>query len=138
MAHQIDITKDFAMPVERLFAYLAEHENLSTVFAPAKITRLRDGDTSRNGTGSVRRVQMPGAGPLEETVTAYQENALIEYKITKGGPLRNHHGIMRFSSTGTGSKLHYTIDFEGKFPLVATIVRLILTRGITKGLAAIR
>lgn len=138
MTRQIDITRSFAMPVEQLFAYLAEHENLNKVFAPAKITRLRDGDGARNGTGSVRRVQMPGSGPLEETVTAYRENELIEYKITKGGPLRGHHGIMRFSGEGTGSRLHYTIDFDGKFPFVATIVRLILTRGITRGLAGLR
>lgn len=138
MTQHIDITKNFGMPVEKLFAFLAEHENLGTIFAPARVTRLRDGDTSRNGVGSVRQVKMPAGGPLEETVTAFKENALIEYRITRGSPLKNHHGIMRFSPHGAGSKLHYTIDFEGKFPLVGPILRVILGSAIRKGLDTLK
>lgn len=134
---RIEIVQEFAMPVEQLFAYLSEHENLNSVFAPAKVKRLRNGDTSRNGVGSVRSVRVLIEPPLEETVTAFKENELIEYRITKGGPLRNHHGVMKFYPFNGGSRLHYVITFEGKLPLVGKIVKLGLENGIRKGLKAL-
>lgn len=139
MAKQrIEVVQEFSVPVERLFAYLAEHENLENIFAPAKITRVRNGDTSRNGVGSVRSLRILLAPPFEETVTACKENELIEYRITKGSPLKNHHGVMRFYPLDGGSRLHYTIVFEGKLPLVAEVVKPALERAIRKGLKNIR
>ena len=48
------MSRDFAKPPDRVFAYLSEHENLGPLF-DAKIERVRDGDTERNGVNSVRR-----------------------------------------------------------------------------------
>jgi uncharacterized protein YndB with AHSA1/START domain len=138
MARQqcIEVVREFPVPVERLFDYLAEHENLAELFAPAKATRLRDGKTERNGVGSARRLRVWPASPFVETVTAYRENELIEYRITEGSPLRNHIGIMHFTSLGlTRSRLDFVIRFEGKIPLVGPIVRIILKHGIENGLA---
>ena len=53
-AHHVKVEHHFAKAPERIFAYLAEHENLAAMFG-AKVTRLRDGDSERNGVGSVRR-----------------------------------------------------------------------------------
>lgn len=139
MAQQrIHIVREFRTPVGDLYAHLAEHENLNAVFAPAKISRMRDGDTSRNGVGSVRLIRMPVGGPFEETVTKAVPNELIEYRITRGSPLKNHLGTMRFAGLpGGGSRLDYTIVFEGKLPLVGPLVRAMLEKGITKGLGTI-
>jgi hypothetical protein len=41
---------------------------------------------------------------------------------------------MRFSSNGTGSRLDYTIDFDGKAPGIGPVVKAILTRNITQAL----
>ena len=132
---KISISRDFKMPVGELYALLAEHENLSKVFAPAKVTRVRDGKDTRNGVGSVRRLKMPVGAPFEETVTAAIENELIEYRITKGSPLKNHLGTMVFTARPDGgSHLDYTIVFEGKLPLIGPIVRSILEKAIGDGL----
>ena len=132
---RIEIIKKFTVPVERLFAYLSEHENLAVIFAPAKIKRLSNGQDARNGVGSAREIQLPLLPPFVETVMAYKENELIEYRITQGSLLKNHHGIMQFyPTTDNGSRLHYLIVFEGKFPLIAKLVRLGLERGIRRGL----
>ncbi|TDP48854.1 SRPBCC family protein [Zavarzinia compransoris] len=137
MQQRISIQQDFRMPVAELYALLSEHENLSKVFAPAVVTRLRDGDTVRNGVGSVRRLKMPVGAPFEETVTQAVENELIEYRITSGSPLKNHLGTMRFSARpGGGSHLDYTIVFEGRVPFIGGLVRLLLDRGIRRGLGA--
>jgi uncharacterized protein YndB with AHSA1/START domain len=131
---RIEIHQDFAIPVEKLFALLGEHENLETIFHPTKIRRIADGKVARNGVGSAREMRALGGPAFVETVTAYRENELIEYRITRGSPLKNHLGVMRFSSTPTGSHLHYTIEFEGKLPLIAPVIRAVLDRGIRKGL----
>lgn len=134
----IEIIKDFNIPVEKLFAYLGEHENLAALFAPAKIKRLSDGQGARNGVGSARELRILLAPPFVETVTVYQPNELIEYRITKGSPLKNHHGVMRFTSIPGGTRLHYTIEFEGKLPLVAEIVQPLLKQAINRGLNGLK
>jgi uncharacterized protein YndB with AHSA1/START domain len=136
---RIEIVKEFSAPVDRLFAYLGEHENLGAIFAPAKIKRISDGKGARNGVGSAREMKVLVGPSFVETVTAYKENELIEYRITRGSPLKNHHGVMRFYPTATGgSRLHYTIVFEGKFPLVAQLIKPGLEMGIRRGLKGLR
>jgi uncharacterized membrane protein len=135
---RIEVDQDFAFPVERLFAYLREHENLAPIFA-AKIRRLHDGQSSRNGLGSARELRVSILPPFVETVTGYRENELIEYRITQGSPLKNHLGTMRFSSTPNGgSHLSYTIVFEGRLPFVAELIRPGLEKSVRQGLRDIR
>jgi len=59
----IEIIKDFPIPVNRLFAFLGEHENLGVIFAPAKVRRISDGQGARNGVGSAREMRIGRARP---------------------------------------------------------------------------
>ena len=128
---------DYAMPPERVFAYLSEHENLSDLFG-ARITRLRDGtDGHRNGVGSVRELKVGPTPPFEETVTEFVPNELIAYEITKGSPLKNHRGEMRFTVEREGTHLHYEISFRSKLPGVDLIVAQGLKRNVAKGLTGV-
>ena len=136
---RIEIVKEFPYPVEKLFAFLGEHENLGVIIAPAKIKRISDGQGARNGVGSAREMKILVGPSFVETVTAYKENELIEYRITRGSPLKNHHGVMRFyPTTNGGSRLHYTIVFEGKVPLLGPVVKAGLDMGIRRGLKGLR
>ena len=117
-----------------VFAKLAEHENLGPVFG-AKITRVRDGETSRNGVGSTRRLKIGPLPAFEETTTKAEPDTLIEYAISKGGPLRGHWGVQRLTPTADGgTKLDYTIGFDAPVPGMAVVVGKVLTAAITKGL----
>ena len=128
---------DYAIPTERVFAYLSEHENLDDIFG-ARITRLRDGtDGHRNGVGSVRELKVGPTPPFEETVTEFVPNELIAYEITKGSPLKNHRGEMRFTTEGEGTHLHYEISFGSKLPGVDLIVAQGLKRNVAKGLVGV-
>lgn len=130
---RVEIDHVFAKPVERVYAYLAEHEHLGPLFG-AKVSRVRDGDSTRNGAGSVRRLQIAVLPPFEETVTEAIENELIRYRITKGSPLRGHHGEMHFTPRGTGTQLRYVIEFGAVVPGLDRLVKLGLDRSIRKGL----
>jgi uncharacterized protein YndB with AHSA1/START domain len=133
---RIDITYDFALPVDRVYAFLAEHENLGPLFG-AKVRRVQDGTTGRNGTGSVRALQV---GPLpwfEETVTHAVPDKVIDYEISKGSPLRGHTGRMEFVPVGTGSRLHYVIEFGAVLPLLDRVIAKGLERNLRSGLKTI-
>lgn len=132
--HRIEIHQDYDVPVERVFAHLAEHENLASVFWPARIRRLSNGQGARNGVGSSRELRILVAPAFVETVTAYRESELIEYRITRGSPLKNHCGVMRFTRTPRGTHLHYTVEFEGRLPWVAALIRPGLAFAMTRGL----
>lgn len=131
---KIAVDYDFNVPVERAFAFLSEHENLSVLF-PAKVTRVKDGDDgTRNGAGSVRKLRIAVLPPFEETNTNVVPNELVEYRITKGSPLRGHRGKMTFSERpGGGSHLRYEIEFSIA-PGVEVLVAKALENGIRKGL----
>src|SRR5215468_995487 len=91
------VDQDFKLPPERVFAYLSEHETLEPLFG-AKIKRLSDGDDgTRNGPGSAREMKIGPLPAFVETVTEVVPDELIRYRITKGSPLRDHEGVMRFS-----------------------------------------
>lgn len=137
-AHHVVIDRIFAKPPARIFAYLAEHENLAELFG-AKVTRLRDGeDGNRNGVGSVRRLQIGPLPPFEETVTEFLPDERIVYRITEGSPLRGHVGVMTFAAEGEqGTRFHYDIRLASPVPGLAALVRASLTRTVRKGLSTV-
>jgi len=138
MATKVELIRDFPYPVEKLYNFLSVHKNLETIFAPAKIRRIKDGEDVLDGLGSVRKMSLPLLPSFEETVTVREPNERIEYKITRGTPLRNHHGVMRFLPSDKGVRLHYTITFSSRVPLLAPAVGLVLKQGINRGLKKIR
>ncbi len=136
-AVHVHIEHDFAKPPERVFAYLAEHENLADVFG-AEVTRLRDGaGGERNGVGSSRRLKVGPFAPFEETVTEFLPPHRIAYRITKGSPLRGHLGVMTFAAAPGGTRFVYDIRLAAPIPGLARAVRAALTRSITRSLPTI-
>ncbi len=135
---KIDINLEFRRPVSDLFALLSDHEKLGPILG-ANVKRTRDGKDALNGLGSVRTLSIGPLPGFDETVTAFQKDKLIEYKITRGSPLKNHKGVMEFSATPSGgSKLHYTIEFDSKIPLVGPVIRSGLENTIRKGLKKLK
>ncbi len=137
-AHHVHVEHDFAKPPERIFAHLAEHENLADVFG-ANVTRLRDGENGeRNGVGSVRELRTGPLPPFEETVTEFAAPSRIVYRITKGSPLRGHVGVMTFAPTPSGgTRFVYDIRLASPIPGLAAIVRASLTRSIERALPSV-
>ena len=132
--HWFHTERDFAAPVEQVFDHLAEHENLQALFG-AKVKRVRDGETDRNGVGSCRELRIGPLPSFDETVTQYIPNELIEYKITRGTPLDGHVGTMRFAPTNAGgTHLEYRIRFASKIPGIAGLVCKQVGSNIEKGL----
>ena len=134
---RISVTQTFSAPVERVYAHLAEHENLGDVFG-ARVRRVRDGHSERNGTGSVRSIKLAPVVPaFEEVVTQAVPNELIEYRITGGSPIKDHVGVVRFTPEGTGSRVEYTVDFEARIPGTGGLIKAMIEKNLRSGLAGV-
>ena len=131
---RVHVTHTYRSDPATVFEALSEPENLSRVMG-AKVTRVRDGDASRNGAGSTRRLKIGPLLAFEETVTAAEPHSLIEYMISKGTPMKGHWGVQRLTPTADGgTELDYRIGFDAPVPGMAGLVATAITRQLTKGL----
>ena len=137
-----EIDHRFESSPPQVFAYLAEHESLATVFG-AGVTRVRDGnDGVRNGVGSARRVKVGPLPAFEEAVTEFRPDQLIRYRMLRdslvASVVTDHEGVMRFSAVaGGGTRLQYTIVFHVRIPGLTSVGARVLERRIAARLAAI-
>jgi len=132
---RVHVTHTYRSDPATVFEALSEHENLSRVMG-AKVTRVRDGDTSRNGPGSTRRLKIGPLPAFEETVTTAEPNSLIEYRISKGTPMKGHWGVQRLTPTADGgTELDYRIGFDAPGPGTAAVVGKVITMQLSRGLS---
>lgn len=131
---RVHVTHTYRSDPATVFEALSEHENLGIIFG-AKISRVRDGESSRNGPGSTRRLKIGPLPAFEETVTAAEPNSLIEYAVSKGGPLKGHWGVQRLTPTAAGgTELDYRIGFDMAMPGAAGVVGKVVQMRIAQGL----
>lgn len=115
---QITISQSFNAPVDTIFNILTDHQSFGEVIN-SKIRRVVDSQSgNKNGVGSVRRISAFPVPAFEETVLAFEPNRLMEYKVSKGSPVKNHRGRMEFSDEQGQTRLSYTIEYEPRLPFV--------------------
>ena len=133
---QIIITQLFNAPVETIFSILTDHEEFGRIIN-AKIKWVIDSrGENKNGLGSVRRIQAFPAPAFEESVVRFEPNQLMEYRVTKGSPIKNHRGRMEFTDDHGGTRLNYSIEFEPKRPFffLGSIIKKAIENPMRKGL----
>lgn len=135
---KVHVTEEFSCSPEKLYEYLEVHENLSDIFFPMTVKTVQNGLETKYGVGSVRQLSIGPLLPFEETNVVCDKHLRIEYKITKGSPLKGHHGVMIFEPTSKGCRLDYTIVFDSDIPLMADIVKFGLENGIKNGLKKLK
>lgn len=124
----------FDAPRHLVFALFADHQSFGKLLG-VPVRRIRDSDQADpNGVGSVRRI---GIGPisLQETITSFEPETLIEYTIISLIPLKNHFGRIRFDSPSeTTTRVNYTVYFEDAIPLTGTLVHSALNQVIKRSM----
>ena len=125
----------FAAPRDRVFAWFADHEKFGRIW-PGKTRRIHESADPRepNGLGSIREIRSGGL-VFEETITGFDVPERIEYRITKGGPIKNHRGLLLFSAVEGGTKLDYTIEFDPKVPLTGGLIASVLCTSWHRGVS---
>ncbi len=130
--HRITLGHHFRAPIETVFDALADHERFGQIW-PGKTTRIREGADSPNGEGSIRRLRQ-GIVVFEETTITHERPHVIEYTITKGTPLRNHHGRIELTADDSGTRLHYVIRYECRIPWLGKKIKQDLERSFYQGI----
>jgi len=129
----ITINQTFNAPVSQVFKTLCDHEKFGEICG-ITMRRVVDGRENVNGLGSVREIKIGVLPAFQETISKYIENERLEYKITKGSPIKNHLGILIFSEQAGKTVLNYTIELESKIPFTTFIIKTGLALGIGSGL----
>lgn len=133
MQQKVFVQQDFPASVEKVFADLSDHESFGRILG-LNMKRVKAGIEHPNGVGSVRRLNLEPLPNFEETITRFVPNSLIEYKITRGMPLKNHLGTMRFSEKEGRASLDYTIVFESRIPYLGGVIKTAICNSVIKGL----
>ena len=134
--HLISSETTFAASPEVVFDHFADHQKFAKIFG-GTCTRVQEGQDEPNGLGSVRRI-LPGPLAFEETIVAFERPHEIDYAITKGGPLKNHLGQIRFVPVADGTRVDYEIRFESKVPLLGYLVAAALKYGYAHGIKKVQ
>ncbi len=132
----IKIKQLFNAPVDTIFNILTDHEAFGEVIN-TNMERIVNGQgDNKNGVGSVRRVKAAFVPAFEETVITLEPNKLMEYVVSKGSPIKNHKGKMKFENEQGKTRLNYTIYFEPKFsfPFLGIILKKVIEAPLRKGL----
>ena len=135
MAQQtISIHQTFNAPIAQVFAVLSDHKKFGEICG-VNLVGIQEGEGGLNGKGSIRTIKIGLLPAFDETITDFIENEFIEYKITKGSPIKNHIGTLKFSDQNNQTVLDYVIKLESKIPLTTGIIKAALQKNISKGLS---
>jgi len=129
----ITIHEKFNAPITDVFGVLSNHEKFGEICG-ISMKRTKDGADGLNGLGSIRAIKIGILPSFEETITGFIPNEFIEYKITRGSPIKNHVGTLKFSEQNNQTVLDYTIKLESKIPFTTSVIKNVLQSGISKGL----
>jgi uncharacterized protein YndB with AHSA1/START domain len=125
--YEVRINETVNAPREKVFAFFADHEKFATLFgAGCRVVKKSSDPDQPNGLGSVRRM---GPGPLsfDETIVGFEAPKSIQYSISRGSPLKNHIGIIDFSSRGPNTRVEYVIRFDSRIPFAGKLIAKALT-----------
>jgi len=135
MTQRLQIRETLPLPLDVAFSRLADHQRLGAALG-VPVRRTRDGEGDVNGLGSVRTL---GLRPLEvdETITRFDPPTRIDYRITRGSPLRDHRASVIFSANGSATEVTWNIEFDIKPRLLGPVLKRALGLGIRHALRKI-
>lgn len=124
------------VPVERVWATLADHEGMSTWGPGLTVTLDKEGVGDRNGLGAVRRIVAKGPAPtIVEEIVAFEPGSRLRYKALSGVPLRNYFGDVSLSPEGSGTRIDYAIEADRRLPVVDGVAARVIARTLLTMLA---
>lgn len=138
--YQTVLSESIKAPIETVFDRLADHNRMGE-WLNADIHRTKDSTATAegvNGTGSVRTLRILGLIDFDETVVKCEKPHSIEYEITRGSPLKNHHGAITLQQNGNTTQIDWDIKFDMAIPLAGHVVALLLNFAVGQGLKKLK
>lgn len=118
-AMQATATATLPLPVDKVWASLADHETMASWGPGMTVTITREGTTERNGVGAVRSIKAPGPAPaIVEEITRFDPDRALGYKALSGVPFRDYSGEVTLAPAGDGTRVTWTLTAGQRVPLV--------------------
>ncbi|NLI17302.1 MAG: SRPBCC family protein [Actinomycetales bacterium] len=131
---QVTVRREVAAPPEATFARYADIPSWNRWARLGRVTVSRPGGPSGRDVRTVTTLWIR----VDEEITDVRPPRLVRYRLLRGMPLRNHHGIVRFDPCGAGTLVTWSCQFDPPGGLgrpLRGLVRLVFTRALA-GLAA--
>jgi uncharacterized protein YndB with AHSA1/START domain len=135
MKNSFTMTRTVNAPINTVFDAFTNHRAYADMTPMRKSTLEKEGDPAPNGLGAVRKLERVGP-PIVEEVVGYERPSYFAYKVLKGLPVKEHLGEVRFSTTGSSTRVVYTINYTPTIP--GPVTGLILKQaigGLLRGIA---
>lgn len=138
--HEIIIEQTFEQPLSKVFAAMSTHDSFNRIFAPIQVERIQSGSDPQfpDGTGSIRRMGFGPIKPIQEQITAYVPNQLIEYRLINNRLVRQHLGSIRFTALSDRvTRVSYRIGLTTTIPFAERLILPQLRMAIQRGLRSL-
>ena len=130
----VSLELDFAVPPERLWAALVDHQSMGK-WVGARVRLIARGDDT--GVGAVRRVRLGAASVDEEVVYADAPRRLV-YRVVRGALISHHRGEVLIEPRGEGSHLTWNIRMVTGVPGLSRALLRVIGTGLGRGLRELR
>ncbi len=111
-----------AAPIAKVWDALVDQDRMGEWCGFDQVSVIKEGQTSRNGVGSERRM-VGSAGKVTEQIVAVEPMKRIRYRVIDGAPFNFHRGEITLREQGQDTEVHWRIGFRGKLPLVGELIR---------------
>jgi uncharacterized protein YndB with AHSA1/START domain len=132
----VEVSRDFAAPVERVWACYTDHRGWSRWARLGRVTLAREGQPTADGVGCVRVI---GSGLLavHEEVRVFEPPNRMVYALVKGAvPIRNHEGEVTFATLPDGqTRITWRCRFDSIVPGLGPVIRGAVARMFAQVLA---
>jgi len=129
---RIELTRQIPAPPDRVWEIYTDHRGWTRWAGVHEVVLRNEGFPPPNGVGATRVVRDRGV-VVEEEITLFQPPARLEYRLTAGAPIRNHHGCVTLEPLEGGTRLVWLVEFDALFPGTGWL----LARVIKRTLAAV-
>jgi len=109
---ELEIDQHFSAPPEKVFAAVTDHKRIEDWQKGTRVTIEKPGVPPPNGLGAVRKIR---GGPITvyEEVVRWEAPYIMDYRLIRGFPLRDHLGELRLQPTPEGgTMLYYRIRYR--------------------------
>ncbi len=119
---QIECTAHIEASPERVFELISDHEGMARWSDAREVVLRHPGYPAPNGVGAVRVIRARGVA-VEEEVVAYDPPKRMEYRVTAGIPVRDHHGEIVLEPVAGGTQVVWRVRFRPRIPGTGWLLR---------------
>lgn len=118
----VRMQRRIAAPIERVFAYIADHEGYARLPGVRRARLIRGGHEEPGGVGAQRELSI-GPGRMTEQITAFDPPRYLAYRIVSAPfPIKHIGAEVRLREIAGGTEVHWVTRFRAKTPVGQRLV----------------